>query len=370
MRILARLIVPFKFSFETNNRISFNIDDEKIIFIGQSGEGVRVLSYLTKDFEKLKGPKKDREFLRANQKLKTPESIPIRTIILNKESENYLEGTIDLLKSTLFDIYFSFPDTDIIKDRKAHDQIKDKALQILSFFINSYRAVTNEPDIHNPSSLDLPAIELAYSKENWTEEDDIIEGQYYFLMRTMKWLPTTVTGYFKKSMTNDVFKKFNDYLNSNEPVPYHLILLADAREQAIIRKNYNLSIVLSSTATDFYLKDRLLRECNSRKISNLTIGKGKKSTAKNYLEAILEGSLRDDIIGDICGFLTGENIKESNQYHNWFRHTYDIRNQIIHEGLIINNEEIAQKAFEVVIIFINYVNDLLIKARKKNKPST
>ncbi len=73
----------------------------------------------------------------------------------------------------------------------------------------------------------------------------------------MTWLPINATGYFKDPMKIDAFKKFNDYLNSNEPVPYHLQLLADAREQAIIHKNYNLSIVLSSTATDFYLKDRL-----------------------------------------------------------------------------------------------------------------
>jgi hypothetical protein len=365
MRILARLIVPFNFSFEANTKITFTVDNEKIIFIGQPCEGVRVLSYLTKDFEKLNGPKKGREFLRATQKFKKADSVPMRTIILHKESENYLEGTIDLLKSTLFDIYFSYPDTDLEKDKSAKDLIKDKAFQILSFFINSYRAVTNEPDIHNPSHLDLPAIELAYSKENWTDEDEIIEGSYYFLMRTMTWLPANATGYFKDPMKIDAFKKFNDYLNSNEPVPYHLQLLADAREQAIIHKNYNLSIVLSSTATDFYLKDRLLRECNSRKISILTIGKGKHKTDKNYLEAILEGSLRDDIIGDICGFLTNENIKVSSQYHNWFRHAYDIRNQIIHEGLIINDAEIAKEAFEVVIILINYINDLLIKARKK-----
>ena len=126
-----------------------------------------------------------------------------------------------------------------------------------------------------------------------------------------------------------------------------------------------MSVVLSSTATEFYLKERLIRECNSRKIAKLIVGKKKNKIEKNTIEAILEGSLRDEIIGDICTFVTGENIKESLQYQNWYRDAYDIRNSIIHKGLIINDEEISKKAFKAVIVFLNSLNNSLISSRTK-----
>jgi hypothetical protein len=363
MRILARLILPFKFSFKPNVFIQFIFKEEKVIIIGQPCEGVRVLSYFTKDYETLKESRKGREFLRVKQKLKNAESIVIRTIVINKESENYLDGTIDLLKSTLFDVYFSFPDQSFSTDEKSHNLIRDKAIQILRFFINSYRTFTNEADIHNPSDLDLPLIELAYSKENWTEDAKIINGEYLFLTRIMTWLPSNATGLIKENMTSDAFNKFTEHLNSNEPRPYYLQLLADAKEQAIIRKNFNMSIVLSSTATEVYLIDRLIKECQIRNITQLTIGKGKRELTKDYEEAILKGDIRDTLIGDICKSLTGKNIKESNEYHNWYKYAYDLRNQIIHQGLIIENESDSELAFKSVIKLIDSINLLLTNSR-------
>ena len=364
MRILARLLVPFNFALDFNEPITFTVDEEIIILVGDKCEGVSVNSYFDKDYCKLQGSKKGREFYRVRDP-KSQKDVGIRTFIINKESEYYLEGTIDLLKSTLFDIYFDFPDKEFLNDDESKRTILKKAYHIIDFFINSYRAVTSEADIHNPSTLDLPVIELAYSKKNWKKEKDILEGEYYFLSRTYNWLNQNVTGYTKNKLNKETLQKFNDYLNSNEPIPYHLQLLADSREQAIIRKNYNLSVVLSSTATEFYLKERLIRECNSRKIAKLIVGKKKNKIEKNTIEAILEGSLRDEIIGDICTFVTGENIKESLQYQNWYRDAYDIRNSIIHKGLIINDEEISKKAFKAVIVFLNHVNNLLISSRTK-----
>lgn len=364
MRILARILVPFNFSFETNKTISFSIDGEKAFFICQNCEGVKVYSYVTQDYENLKTNDKKCLYFRSSQKFKQRDSLPTRTIIINQESENYLEGSIDLLKSTLFDIYFAFPASNLKNDKNSQIEVKKKAYDILRLIINSYRAVTFEPDIHNPSDIDVPAIEIAYSNEDWKNDNEILGGQYMFLMRNISWLLDAATGYVKNRISTDLFTKFLGYLNSNEPVPYHLQLLADAKQQAIVHKNYNLSIVFSSTATDFYLKDRLMGECVLRKITHLSVGKGKYSITKEYTDAIIEGSLRDEIIGDICGFLSDCNILDSNEYRNWLKDAYKIRNSIIHKGLIIDDEKIAQRAFEVVVTFVNFVNSQLLKAKK------
>lgn len=359
MRILARLILPFNFSFTPNSYIPFTFENQKVIIIGQPCEGIRVLSYHTKDFYSLKESKEGREFARVRPK--SNETTATRTIIINKRSEKYLDGTIDLLKSTLFDIYFSFPDNDFTNS-EIHNLLKERVNQILKFFINSYRAITNEADIHNPSDIDLPAIEFAYSKEQITTDSEIVNAKYLFLTRLMTWIPPHVAGYFKEKMPSDSSEKFKKLLNSSESV-YYLQLLADAKEQAVIRKNYNISIVLSSTSTEVFLIDRLIKECRARNISRLTINKGKRESTKYFIDAITKGDIRDVLIGDICKTLINRNIKESIEYHDWYKHAYYLRNQIIHEGLIINQLSVAEKAFQIVFNFINYVDKLLIESR-------
>jgi hypothetical protein len=360
MRILARIILPYNFSFAPNSFIDFKFENQKVIIIGQSCEGVRVLSYHTKDFCSLNETKEGREFARVRPK--SNDTVAIRTIIINKKSEKYLDGTIDLLKSTLFDIYFSFPDNDFANSETIHNQLKEKVTQILAFFINSYRAITNEADIHNPSDIDLPSLELAYSNEKLNTDSEILSGNYLFLTRMMTWISPQVTGYFKEIMSSDSSKKFKQALNSSEST-YYLQLLADAKEQAVIRKNFNISIVLSSTATEVFFIDRLIKECRIRNITRLTIGKGKRESTNNYIDAITKGDIRDVLIGDICKTLINKNIKESAEYHEWYKHAYYLRNQIIHEGLIINQLSIAEKAFQVVFSFINYVDILLVESR-------
>lgn len=363
MRVLARVLVPMKFGLDLNSPISFSINGEKIFILGELYEGIRVLSYLGKNLEWVDKPKKGRDSFRFNQKLNTGESIPIRTVVMNVGSENYLEGTIDLLISTIFDIYFEFPDLDFAQNEITHAKIRDKAIFILRFFINTYRSLTNEADVHNPSNLDLPVFELAYSKNHYTSEKEILGGKYIFLGRTFNWSLPEATGYFKKNISSDVFKEFKINLDSDEQVPVHLLLLADSREHAIVRKDFKISIILSATAIEVYLQNRLITECIIRKITTLTTGRGKSRSTKNFMDAVLNGNIREDLIGDICKELTTKNVKESNHYTAWYNSSYELRNQIIHQGKSINTEEEAKKAFLSVINLINYINDLLVMGR-------
>lgn len=271
MRIRARVMVPYNFGIESRIPIIFTVFGERIIIVSQAFEGVRVLSYLSQDFASLNGPKKGRVFWKMNQKFKIGEEKFTRKVVVNEASENFLEGTIDLLKSTGFYIYFEFPDKLFTKNEKTNEIIKEKVTEILDYFINTYRSLTNEVDVHNPSMLEFPVMELHYSRINFTSDEEIIDGEYKFLARLLCIIKSEHTGYFKKMIGPEILQKIHNSLNSNEPVPLHLQLLADAREHAIIRKDYKTSIILTASATEVYLKTKFIRECNFRKITSLTV---------------------------------------------------------------------------------------------------
>jgi hypothetical protein len=364
IRILSRVLIPHNFRLEDNIPITFNLNGEKIIIVGQSCEGVKVQSFLSKELDWFNSSKSGLQYYTIKQKLEIGERVTVRKVIANNESENFLEGTIDLLESMFFDIYFEFPEKSFSNNNETLHKIKDKAIHILFYFINAYRSITNEADIYNPSSLDFPAIELYYSKNDYVLDSEILEGKYIFISRELNWKSPDVTGYFKEILDSEKLEIFVSLLNSNKPIPLHLQLLADAREHAIIRKDYKISLILSATATEVYIQDRLIRECELRKIEKLTVGRGKRETTKNYLDAILEGNLREELMGDIFTFLTGLNLKDSTQYQNWYKYSYLLRNDIIHKGKFEVTEEEAKKSFEIVIVFLKYINDLIIKSKK------
>lgn len=138
MRFRARVVVPFNFALEPRIPIIFNVLWDRIIIVPQPFEGIKVLSYLTDDFVDLNGPKKGRVFWRMNQKFKIGNDKFIRKVIVNDQSENFFEATIDLLKSTGFDIYFEFPEKFLKKDERDNEILKEKISEILSYFINQY----------------------------------------------------------------------------------------------------------------------------------------------------------------------------------------------------------------------------------------
>lgn len=83
----------------------------------------------------------------------------------------------------------------------------------------------------------------------------------------------------------------------------------------------------------------------------------------NFADAILDGDVRENLLGDICEYLTGNNVKATKQYQEWLTHSYKMRNEVIHKLILYATEKEAIKAFEVTIKLMNYINDLLIKSR-------
>jgi len=363
MRYRARLVVPLNLGLEPKVPIIFTCLWDRIIIIPQELSGVKVHSYLTNDFSNLKGKKAGREFWKINQTFKDSSEKFLREIIVNNAQEDFLEGTIEVLKSTGLDIYFELPEKYLQKN-KEQDILKDKIIEILSYFINQYRTVANEVDVHNPSSLDLPVIELHASKKNFKTDYEVMNGQYKFHSRILSTPKPELTGYFKKKINKDIFDKLQKNLNSSLPVQIHLQLLSDAKEYAQLRGDYKTAIILSVTATEIFLQTSFLGECNFRNIKTLTREyKGVKKTV-DFVEAILEADLRDNLLGDIGKQITGENIKSSKQYQEWYENAYKIRKEVIHKVKLFASEKEAKDAFVAVVNFINYISGLIVNSRK------
>jgi len=373
MRIRARILVPFNFGLISRVPITFTRFNEKVIFISQRYEGVKVYSYVTDNYKDLQKPMHGKLFLKECQKFTDSNEEFYRLIVCNNESENFLEGTIDLLISTAFDIYFEFPDKEFTQDEKSNEKIRLKAIELLFYFINTYKMFSNEVDVLNPSILEFPIVDLHFSRKKLITDEEIIDGDYEFLARIISSLNNELTGHFKENLSDLQIQNITNFLNSSQPIPLHFKLLLDAKEFSRIHKESNGSIILAATATEVYLQTRLIKECEKRGIQKLPSRKRKTSFIKRvlsfktsnrityigYLDAIITGNIRDDLLGEIATYLTGVNIKASKQYMDWYNLAYKVRNDIIHRGKFERSEDDAKKAFEAVVNLINYIESLM-----------
>ena len=214
--------------------------------------------------------------------------------MLTIKAKNFFEATIDPLKSTGFDIYFEFPEKFLKKDERDNEILKEKISEILSYFISQYRTVANEIDIHNPSNLDFPVIDLHYSKKRFKSDFQVMNGEYISHGRILSTLKPEHTNYFKNKISEAILSKLMVNLNSNKPVQIHMQLLVDAKEYAIIRKDYKTSIILSVTATEVFLQASYLGECELRKITTLNREYRGQNKRTNYIDAILDADLREN----------------------------------------------------------------------------
>lgn len=381
MRIRSRILVPFNFAIEPRTPITFTKFKEKVILVCQNYEGVKVYSYLNNNYKDLQDPGNGRSFLKLCQRFTDRDEALYRQIVCNDKSENFLEGNIDLLKSTGFDIYFDYPDNEFELSEKCYERIKLKAIELLSHFIHTYRMFSNEVDIQNPSILEFPIMDLHYSNKKLDSEDEIINGGYSFLGRLINVVDNELTGNFKATLSEETLRGMTNFLNSSEPIPIHIKLLKDAKEFSRIHKDSNVSIIISVSATEVFLQTKFIEECERQGIKFLPTKKrkenlmsrilskekSKKIKFDDYLNAIIKGNVRDDLLGIIGTYLTGVKIKSSKEYCDWYHFAYKMRNDIIHQGKYERNEEDAKNAYESVVRLMSYIEGLLKQKHSTSK---
>ncbi len=137
------------------------------------------------------------------------------------------------------------------------------------------------------------------------------------------------------------------------PADLSLQLLLDARDQSVIFQRHDLSIVLTGTAFEVFLKRHLTTLCSSKNIKEFAVGKGKHKRKEQYGEYIEKANPMELL--SVIQTVIGTQIKGTKYHSDWYSKAYNPRNDIVHRGVNALSAEDADKASEVVQKYRDYI---------------
>lgn len=288
------------------------------------------------------------------------EEVSTRELCFSLDPSRFLEKVIDHIGFTLFEVTFEVPEPIADGDKRRIRQIEAQALKAAQHFVSHYRAVSNDSDVFRPSERDSPGVET-YVADKYVFSDQYAEASFRLINRTIRWEPPRVTRRAKPPLSMEKARKLNSKLRRDQVLPVHFELLLDGKEYSIIHRNHRMAIVVIQSAFEAFLHDRLTKECEHRGIIELTDGRGR--TTRPYDEAILSGTVRDDLLGTYFSELCGHSVKSGPEYSRWYDDAYKPRNEIVHRGKHDVAGSDAEVAFKAVIADMNYLSQELMSSR-------
>lgn len=264
----------------------------------------------------------------------------------------YIEHSIANVLSVMFDD----EDTSLISNDRISECL-DLSSQILHNFIDIYRYTSAIGSIPNPDYLISPVVELLQCEEmsicNYN-------GNCDFKRVTFRINSKMKQGFFGSAVVgNDILDKLYRNLMNDRKIELYEKLILDSREQALIKKDYNISIVLVESAFEVYLKKALKSYCEENSITRLR--NPFKYDEKIDVNTALEYSnIQQDILYEYFQNDIGISMKEKNEFKKWKNKAYKRRNKIIHNGIICSKND-ATEAFVATMNFINYIDKQLSK---------
>jgi len=143
--------------------------------------------------------------------------------------------------------------------------------------------------------------------------------------------------------TNEQVTKIREILSTNAQLPLFQEIILDAWDYHFYR-NYRAAVIESGTAFEIFI-DNFIWERYSR------LGKTEEEI-KNILETGLKNLLREHIRK-----VTGTNFSATQQYLDWEKYAYEIRNETIHRGTRVSDAD-SVKAIETVTDTIKFLMSL------------
>jgi hypothetical protein len=213
-----------------------------------------------------------------------------------------------------------------------------------------------------PSPSDAFAAEL-WLADKYIFNEDVVEGSFRSAGRHVAWELPTKTGLVKSKPDAARIGALANALRGTDEIPVYVELLQEAQEQYVHHEDYRLAVILLISAFEHFLQERLLSEAAFRRILLLPTRK-KAPSSVPVREAILNGRLRDELLGLYTVMLTETKILESAEYSTWFRDAYEIRNGLIHRGKTLVDRPAADKAFAANWAFIQFIDRLLYASRR------
>lgn len=287
------------------------------------------------------------------------EKLVARKTRFYKQRDTFSGGVIDPLKYTIVEIILEIENTNLLNDKTFFNDLSEHSNTLLVYFIDVYRAVSQNKTIHRPSVNQSPVVEFCVS-EAGNIEGLMVEASLKCNPSTFTWNDPFKKGNARQPLSDKKTKLLAKMLQSGRELKIFEQLLLDSQEQAHINHNYDLCIVLAETAFEVYLQELLLETHiinNHRLLSDDEIN--------NYEEAI-KGSNIGILIKEHLKNLIGKNLAGSKEYTNWHKNTYTLRNDIIHKGSRNNSEKSAEKAFDSVAAFMKLIDGTIHEAKTQN----
>ncbi|AGK96625.1 hypothetical protein [Clostridium pasteurianum] len=355
--IMFKFFIDFNLGLPTSAFI-MRLDNKNICI---NCEKYNTLNYqtftsLNIDWEK---DKENTRILESNAINKNGDKYLNRQIFF-KLDEPFKYGYKDYITSNILVIVFEeYQDHDVTTS-EGLEYNYEKAKLFFEKFINKYRLVSNFSFIPNPNSLKLPLIEILICKNKSIKNVYAKEA----LPFTHLDIKTVLENPFVKGHTDSLHpddKTLNTLvskLNQCEDIQLYDKLLLDAKEQAFVKKDYPLCIVLCETAFETFLQYELKKACVKNHIKMLLTYYKRRKKFRPYKLAIENGNVKKDLLTNYLNFIFKVKIESTIEYINWDKNAYKKRNNIIHNGILNFNLKDAENAFTTTMSFIKYIKKL------------
>lgn len=261
-------------------------------------------------------------------------------------------GYIEHDTYNLLMVMFNDENNSFIEESR-HKECVDISKNILNYFIEMYRFSSQIGSIPSSDNLISPLVELTICEGKTLEQydNDCTFTQFsYTITETMR------HGFFENTnVGTDILDKFSINLLTNKQIEIYEKFIIDAREQAFVKRDYCMSIVLIETAFEIFVKNKLQIFCHKNSITKLTSPFNKKMKME-YIKAISKSNIKGNIFDDYFINLLSFDVRKTPEFVEWDSKAYKIRNAIIHSGSSHYGFTEAEQAFKSTISFMNLIS--------------
>jgi hypothetical protein len=278
---------------------------------------------------------------------------PFRNIYFKTETP-WIEGIEDPLTYTRLELLFEVPNESVVTTPESFGEITAWAYRLVRNFVDIYRAITQETDVVTPNEDDIAYIQPWVTNDyTWTRNGP---GAVSFSGRnpTFKWRRLEKTGEGKRTVPPEKISELARLLRSGAQLRPSDQFFLDAKEQAHIHGRYEIAIVLAATGFETFLREALRDACKSRSVA--TLPRAGKDVP--YLDAIAAGDTRNDLLRHVED-LSGQSVKGGKPHNDWFQHTHEVRNEILHRGNRRYTDAESNRAFTAAVEFMNLIRRVL-----------
>jgi len=242
----------------------------------------------------------------------------------------WVGGTVEYVRYTRLEVVFEVEDLEELENASAFEDLRAWVAGAVQNFVDLYRMAAQEDDVMRPSAYDLTYV-VPFVADGYSVDLDGCEASFHLHKPITTWRPLNVSGHGKPELASDKFELLRDMVRHGYVLPLHYRLLLDAKEQAHIYQQYNLAVVLLSTAFEAFLRERLAQVCPVQKVSFLQSPASPKKQGKflPFLDAIDRGSVKEDLLTYVEQ-LSGRRVRDSAEHSIWDRDAFKARNRIAH----------------------------------------